>query len=54
MFHKKVNKKVNKQNIRNSENWLFDDMSEIFMFNFLTALVTFCDGHVNKDNIITT
>ena len=27
--HKKSNKKVNKKNIQNSENWLFDDMSEI-------------------------
>ena len=31
VFHKKINmnKKVNKQNIRNSENWLFDDVSEL-------------------------
>ena len=29
VFHKKINKKVNKQNIRNSENWLLDDVSEI-------------------------
>ena len=29
VFHKKINKKVNKQNIRNLENWLFDDVSEI-------------------------
>ena len=29
VFHKKINNKVNKQNIRNSENWLFDDVSEI-------------------------
>ena len=29
VFHKKINKKVKKQNIRNSENWLFDDVSEI-------------------------
>ena len=29
MFHKKINKNVNKQNIRNSENWFFDDVSEI-------------------------
>ena len=29
LFHKKINKKVKKQNIRNSENWLFDDVSEI-------------------------
>ena len=28
-FHKKINKKVNKQNIWNSENLLFDDVSEI-------------------------
>ena len=26
---KKINKKVNKQNIRNSENWLLDDIIEI-------------------------
>ena len=32
VFHKKINKKVNKQNIRNSENWLFDDVSEIYFF----------------------
>ena len=29
VFHKKIDKKVNKQNIQNSENWLFDDVSEI-------------------------
>ena len=28
-FHKKINKKVNKPNIWNSENWLFDDVSDI-------------------------
>ena len=33
MFHKKINKKVNKQNIRNSENWLFDVVSEIYIPN---------------------
>ena len=27
--HKKINKKVNKQNIPNLENWLCDDVSEI-------------------------
>jgi hypothetical protein len=26
VFHKKINKKVNKPNIRNSENWLCDDV----------------------------
>ena len=31
MFHKKINKNVNKQNIGNSENWLFDDVSEIMI-----------------------
>jgi hypothetical protein len=25
VFHKKINKKVNKQSIWNSENWLLDD-----------------------------
>ena len=29
VFHKKINKKVNKKNIRNSEDWLLDDVSEI-------------------------
>ena len=27
--NKKINKKVNKQNIRNTENWFFDDLSKI-------------------------
>ena len=31
VFHKKINKRVNKQYIRNSENWLFDDVIEIFV-----------------------
>ena len=35
MFHKKINKKVNKQNIRNSENWLFDDVSKILNIEIL-------------------
>ena len=30
----KINKKVNKQHIRNSENWLFDDVSEILVLNY--------------------
>ena len=30
-FTKKSIKKVNKQNIRNLENWLFDDVSEILV-----------------------
>ena len=29
VFHKKINKKVYKQNNWNSENWLFDDVSKI-------------------------
>ena len=29
VFRKKINKKVNKPNIRNLENWLLDDVSEI-------------------------
>ena len=33
VFHKKINKKVNKQNIRNSKNQLFDDVSEIYLQN---------------------
>ena len=31
VFHKKINEKVNEQNNRNSENWLFDDVSEIIV-----------------------
>ena len=29
VLQKKINIKVNKRNIRNSENWLLDDVSEI-------------------------
>ena len=36
VFHKKINKKVNKQNIQNSENWLFDDVSEIQAIEWFT------------------
>ena len=39
-FTKKINKKVNKPSILNSENWLFDDVSEIkvnMLFNIYTV-----------------
>ena len=34
VFHKQINKKVNKQNIGNSENWLFDDVSKILNWEY--------------------
>ena len=44
VFHKKINKKVNKQNIQNSKNWLFDDVSEIIIIyrsSWFEVLLTF-------------
>ena len=46
MFHKKINKKVNKPNIRNLENWLFDDVSEILIMNYreITKVLKGCEN----------
>ena len=44
-FTKKINKKVNKQDSRNSENWLFDDVSEIIDTNLQ------CDMK-NQENLL--
>ena len=45
LFHKKINKKVNKQNIRNSENWLFDreHMKNISLWVILDENFSFSD-----------
>ena len=44
-FTKNINKKVNKPNIQNSENWLFDDVSEIIDMNLQ------CDMK-NQENLL--
>ena len=56
MFHKKINKKVKKQNIQNSENWLFDDVSKIFTSTFRFCIpIDFCVNlfqHTMVDGLI--